>query len=334
MRLTVVLFFTSTLFSLGCSDDITVCIPFTIRPCICGNGKLGDQYCTRDGNSWDWCYHCDTNLDGGPAALIKWVTINPGTFQMGSPTTEKCRIAKYETQHQVTLNNKFEIQDTEVTQGQFFSMMGYNPSNAPYCGESCPVEHLSWHEAVAYCSRLSYKAGLTACSSCTGSGKNLTCQEVPSYSGQKIYLCPGYRLPTEAEWEYAYRAGTKSAFYNGGITNCYSGSGMDPNAEKIAWYKYNSGGDTHQVGQKKPNAWGLYDMAGNVWEWCHDWYQEDLGASSVTDPWGPSTGYYRLMRGGSWFRYPYELRAAYRYAHGGSSRHGSAGFRCVRTLKP
>ncbi len=256
-----------------------------------------------------------------------WVTINAGTFQMGSPSSEICR-SNDETQHQVTLTHKFEIQSTEVTQAQFTSLMGYNPSNFSSCGGTCPLEKVNWYEAAAYANALSAQVGKAKCYKCTGSGKSVSCTEATAYAGKKVYTCPGYRLPTEAEWEYAYRAGTSTAFYNGGITFC---SSKDANLEKIGWYYQNASSTTHPVGQKTPNTWGLYDMAGNVWEWCHDWYGS-YPSSSVSDPVGP-TGSSRVLRGGSWLNYPYFMRAARRNYNTPAYRNFRIGFRCTRTIK-
>ena len=262
----------------------------------------------------------------------KWVTIKAGIFTVGSPdgtgsqTKEPCRSSN-ETQHKVTLTNNFEIQNVEVTQGQFKAVMGYSPSVYSNCGGTCPVEQVSWHEAAAYANTLSAKAGKTKCYVCTGSSKSVSCSEAPTYAGTKIYSCPGYRLPTEAEWEYAYRAGTSTAFYNGGITNC---SSKDPNLDKIGWYKLNSGSNTHPVGQKTPNAWGLYDMAGNVWEWCHDSYGS-YPSSSITDPVG-KTGSDRVARGGNYAGHAYYARAAYRHNWAPGFRFRILGFRLSRSV--
>ena len=256
-----------------------------------------------------------------------WVTINAGTFQMGSPSSEICR-SNDETQHQVTLTHKFEIQSTEVTQAQFTSLMGYNPSNFSSCGGTCPLEKVNWYEAAAYANALSAQVGKAKCYKCTGSGKSVSCTEATAYAGKKVYTCPGYRLPTEAEWEFAYRAGTSTAFYNGGITSC---SSKDANLEKIGWYYQNSSSTTHPVGQKTPNTWGLYDMAGNVWEWCHDWYGS-YPSSSVSDPVGP-TGSSRVLRGGSRDRDPNNVRAANRDYYSPAGRLNDIGFRCTRTIK-
>ena len=267
--------------------------------------------------------------DASVSAPGTWKKILPGTFVMGSPATEPCREKNKhkETQHKVTLMNSFQIQTTEVTQAQFKAVMGYQPSNYKSCND-CPVENVNWHQAVDYCNTLSKRAGKNTCYTCQYSGKkNVVCTVATAYAGIKYYTCPGYRLPTEAEWEYAYRATMTTAFYNGGITAC---TGKDANAEKIGWHKFNSGGIPHPVGKKIPNAWDLYDMAGNVYEWCHDWYQPDLGTKPVTDPIGSGSSF-RIMRGGSWDSDPSYARAAFRNPGPPTSTYGNVGFRCVKT---
>jgi len=235
-----------------------------------------------------------------------------------------------ETQHKVTLTKNFEIAATETTQAQFTSLMGYNPSYFSGC-ISCPVEQVTWHRAAAYCNALSKIANLTACYSCTGTKATVSCSVATAYANAKIYTCPGYRLPTEAEWEYAYRAGTTSALYNGVITSC---SGSDSGLDKIGFYKSNSGNKTHPVAQKTANAWGISGMAGNVLEWCHDGYQANLGSLPSTDPWGAAIFTKRLIRGGGYVSDPTKARAAHRDYDLPTNTGTSNGFRCVRTLKP
>jgi formylglycine-generating enzyme required for sulfatase activity len=154
---------------------------------------------------------------------------------------------------------------------------------------------------------------------------------------QALYACPGYRLPTEAEREHAYRAGTTTAYYNGDNDpkECQSCITVDTRADAIAWYCYNSEGKVHQVGKKKANARGLYDMAGNVAEWCHDWYAPSLGSAPLTDPVGgnPQSGE-RVFRGGSWRFNPALLRAGSRSGTSPTNRKNSLGFRCARVRPP
>lgn len=260
-----------------------------------------------------------------------WVAIPAGTFTMGSPTSEPCRLGiGAETQHQVTLTHAFVISAYETTQGDFQTIMGYNPSYLTLCGSSCPVETVTWYEVAAYANALSTLAGLSQCYSCTGTPPSVTCSEATAYSGANIYNCPGFRLPTEAEWEYAYRAQTTTAFYNGSISSCYN---ADTNADQIGWYYYNSSSITKPVGLKQPNAWGLYDIAGNLWEWTNDGFITNLGSSAITNPWTPlqASGY--ICRGGSRDCNPWFLRAASRASmFPPSSKLQHLGFRCVRSL--
>ena len=305
-------------------------------------GKYDPTRCDPACSGGEICYEgkCEPpKLDWGSSDLgavvpATWVTIEAGNFMMGSPASELCREPdgdSKETQHKVTLSNKFEMQSTEVTQDQFFLEMRYRPSLSSTCGGRCPVENVNWHEAAAYCNMLSKKSKDDQCYECAGSGKDVMCWESLASKGVGIYKCTGYRLPTEAEWEYAYRAGTTTSFYNGDITNCNS---ADPKADKIGWYKDNSGDKPNPVGQKSANGWGLADMAGNVWEWCHDWYEKDLKSSALKDPAGSSyKAKERVYRGGSWGHASKFMRAAGRSAYDPrTTRRDYGGFRCVRTI--
>jgi formylglycine-generating enzyme required for sulfatase activity len=273
----------------------------------------------------------------GPGASPKcpggWCKAPAGTFKMGSPGSEPCREkgSGMETQHTVTLSKAFQISATEVTQAQFKALMSYNPSYFSTCGGSCPVEMVSWHEAATYTNALSVKHGLKTCYTCQGSGKDITCDVDSTYANGTIYTCPGYRLPTEAEWEYAYRADTQTAFYSGPVTYCHSD---DPSVSKIGWYDLNSGLKPHPVGTRAANAWGLRDMAGNVFEWVHDRFQWDLGGSASFNPVGKSSEALRVLRGGSWFSFARVLRAAYRGHKTPKGRYYHLGFRVVRSAQP
>jgi formylglycine-generating enzyme required for sulfatase activity len=207
------------------------------------------------------------------------VRINGGTFTMGSPENEPGRYGA-ELQHKVTVDN-FYMSKYEITQKEYQEVMGTNPSR--FKGDNLPVENVSWYDAIEYCNKRSQKEGLTV--AYTRNGDRVTWNQRAN----------GYRLPTEAEWEYTCRAGTTTAFNNG--NNDYTNTAS---VNTIAWYKSNSGAKTRQVGLKTPNAWGLYDMHGNVNEWCWDW-AGDYTTSNLfpqKNPVGPSTGAGRILRGG------------------------------------
>ena len=279
----------------------------------------------------------DGDADGDGDGDVVWVTIEGGTFMMGSPEDENGRNPDNESQHEVTLTRDFALRATEVTQNQFEDAMGYNPSMYADCG-GCPVESLNWYEAAEYCNRLSDREDLHRCYECTGTGDELRCELNDAYGTP--YECPGYRLPTEAEWEYAVRAGTTTATYNGDLdVEEFETCEVSHVLNEIAWYCANASGETHDVGgETRANAWGLYDMLGNVWEWCHGWVRQDLGTGSVTDPWGLLSGTFRGVRGGSGGSYANRVRAAARHGREPDYRPELGpnelyiGFRPARTL--
>ncbi len=281
--------------------------------------------CAVDETCHETTYQCVT--------VGEFVTLEAGTFEMGSPEDEAGRWSN-EVQHTVTLSRDFRMLSTEVTQGSFEALMGYNPSIFTACGTDCPVENVTWYEAAAYCNALSVTVGFVGsavCYTCRDTGVDVICEPNAVYATP--YDCPGYRLPTEAEWEYAARAGTITATYNGDVDDNHLAC-EQPNdvLDPIAWICGNSGDTTHAVGTRAPNDWDLYDMLGNVFEWCHD-LSDDYPAESATDPWGPRVGFARVLRGGSWFFYAGDTRAARRATQWPDARYmKSQGFRLVRSL--
>lgn len=230
---------------------------------------------------------------------MRFVLIPDGSFMMGSPPEETGRDID-ELQHKVTLSKHFYMQTTEVTQGQWRAVMGSNPSYFSKCGDDCPVERVSSQDAEEFARRLNRLEG-----------------------GDM------YRLPTEAEWEYACRAGSATALANGEIT--VPGCGVDGKLDAMGWYCGNANDATHPVAQKAPNAWGLYDMHGNVWEWCRDWVGY-YPSGHVTDPTGPETGPLRARRGGSWIDTVERCRSANRFYETPGARKELNGFRLVMDL--
>jgi formylglycine-generating enzyme required for sulfatase activity len=223
---------------------------------------------------------------------MQFVQIPRGEFMMGcSPEDSECG-SDEKPRHKVKISQAFFLGTTEVTQGQWRSVMGNNPSFFSYCGDNCPVEQVSWNDAQDFIKKLCQKEGMSPCK---------------------------YRLPTEAEWEYSARAG--------GFTTYYWGNRMDG---AYAWYDGNSGGKTHEVGTRKPNAWGLYDMTGNVWEWVQDWYDSGYyGKGDVVDPRGASSGELRSLRGDSWNSFARFSRLSYRNPYNPDYRSNGYGFRLL-----
>ena len=240
-----------------------------------------------------WAKHLGVRVKARNSIGMELMLIPPGEFLMGSPAFEDGR-GDDETQHKVTLTKPFFMGITEVTQAQFFRVLRKNPSK--FKAAKHPVETVTWDEAVEFCARLS---------------------DLPA----EKRVGRVYRLPTEAEWEYACRAGTTTAYSFGNDQGQLSNYG---------WWKVNSGGATHPVGLKKPNPWGLYDIHGNVWEWCQDWHGGYF-AGKLTDPTGPVSGSNREFRSGGWDCGWEACRSAGREKNSGGTRSFSLGFRVLRS---
>ena len=285
--------------------------------------KWAKTFVDAYGNTWDDNPYLAELAPYLPKGTVKglegYVRIPAGTFQMGSPGSESGRSGD-ETQHRVRITHAFLMKATEVTQGEWKAVFANNPSSFSSCGNDCPVENVSWWEAVSYANALSRKEGLPECYELSGCGgtpgdKSYSCSGARS----RGLSCAGYRLPTEAEWEYAARAGTETPYYTGN------------SADDAAWYSANSDNKTHPAGRKRANAWGLSDMLGNVWEWCGDWFGS-YAAGETADPVGADTGSTRVLRGGSWRYDASFVRAAARDNVVPGYRNGNLGFRLARSL--
>ena len=225
-------------------------------------------------------------LPGGATMEMIWCA--PGSFTMGSPLSETGRFED-ETQHSVTITKGFWLGKYEVTQRQWESVMRSNLSR--FKGPNNPMENISWHDCMVFVRRVATETKLPV------------------------------RLPTEAEWEFACRAGSDKPV---------AGSGILPD---MAWYDNNSDNHTHEVGIHKPNAWGFFDMHGNVLEWCADWFSVPSAADAV-NPKGPPSGSFKVLRGGCWFFYERDCRCAYRLKRDPTLRNCIFGFRLACTEIP
>ncbi len=226
-------------------------------------------------------------IDLGGGVTMEFVLIRAGSFTMGSD--ENTGDGDESPQHEVTITRPFYLGKFEVTQEQWVALMGSNPSG--FKGAKRPVDSVSWNDCQRFLARLHEKTGRK------------------------------FALPSEAQWEYACRAGTHTTWSFGNDAAV---------AGDYGWLGVNSGGTTHAVGTRKPNAWGLYDMHGNVWEWCADWYaKHGYPTGRVADPTGPATSEGRILRGGGWGEDPLNARCAGRNCDGPDGAHNGIGFRCV-----
>ncbi len=246
------------------------------------------------------------------SAGLELVLVPAGSFTMGSPPDESGR-GSAEVQHRVSLSRSVYLARTEVTQGAFEALMGFNPASNKNL--ALPVESVTWYDAIAFCNALSLRDGLEPAYSLQNlrkNGESISSADVTFHGLDS----EGYRLPTEAEWEYACRAGTTAARYG--------------DLDSVAWHAGNSGSSTHAVGLKAANAWGLYDMLGNVWEWCWDGHADYAG--DAVDPLGAGPGAsHRVYRGGSWNGGARNCRSANRYWYEPGYRYSLLGFRPARS---
>ena len=337
----------------GLGPDIANCIGELYSCNNHGNCNQADAFCTCDtGYKGIYCDQCERGYSGYPdcAPIPESVAITPVGFIMGSPDGISCppddiecgeppaeELGRQddERQHQVSFSYSFELMTTEVTQSEFENLLGYNPSNFNACEGDCPIENVSWHEALAFANAKSLVETLSECFDCIGASPDFECSLKSDY--EKPQDCLGYRLPTEAEWEYSIRAGSRTPLYpadgnNGQITE--TDCSLDPNLNLIGWYCGNENAATREYGEKLPNAFGLYDMSGNVWEWVWDKYCPNYETYEATDPFAAScSGLTRVNRGGAWNRYAQFCRSAARHYDAPTFRNPDLGFRLARTVE-
>jgi formylglycine-generating enzyme required for sulfatase activity len=238
----------------------------------------------------------DVNANDVPMELV-WIP--RGTFTMGSPESESGSEKWEHPRTTVVISKGFWLGKTVVTQAQYKAVMGINPSHFDHAGPDAPVEQVRWYDAMEFCQRVTFQESANG----------------------RLLRGYAYTLPTEAQWEYACRAGTTGPLYAEDLSS-------------IAWYGKNSQWAMHQVGQKKPNAFGLYDMLGNVWQWCSDRFGPYPGGRQ-TDPTGPDAGFYRVERGGSWWNGPADCRCATRFWDAPGYRYNELlGFRVALSQTP
>ncbi|MBF0499704.1 MAG: SUMF1/EgtB/PvdO family nonheme iron enzyme [Candidatus Riflebacteria bacterium] len=267
----------------------------------------------------------------GDGVTMSFVDIPSGTFVMGSsdcpPKPDLAGVVG--PPHHVRLTRGFLMGTTEVTQEQYWQITKLAPSNGTSGKRrKRPVERVTWYDAVEFCNALSQQQGLQPCYVIDKSRRDPKNRSTPNYLVNCDFLKNGFRLPTEAEWEYACRGGTTGYFYweDPKVTGDYSW--FDGNSF-VEWGKAGQIG-THEVGKKIPNAFGLYDMSGNVWEWCDDWWG-NYDPADQTDPHGPDGGLCRCLRGGAYCSHPSNIGSPYRMCFKPNETCSENGFRVVRT---
>jgi formylglycine-generating enzyme len=297
----------------------------TVAPSVVGTYSVTFDVAAASG------WNAVTNLSAGTLTIIElsveMVHVPGGSFQMG-------RSDGYDLEqpvHTVTLSS-FNMGKYEVTQEQWIAVMENNPSDftgSPASGEvqqKRPVERVSWYDTLVFCNKLSMIEGLSPAYRISGSTDPANWGSVPTSGNstwdavQIVAGSTGYRLPTEAQWEYAARGGN-------GLPGNYTYSGSNT-VDNVAWYTNNSGSKTHEVGKKAPNDLGLYDMSGNVWEWCWDWF-ENYPSGTQTNPGGADSGFGRVVRGGDWVNSAEVTRSTYRHKNSPYDRYSNLGFRLV-----
>ncbi len=307
----------SMLVSISASDDDEESWDYVITSVT---GDIGYDITSGNGKQVTWDFAVDhpevrniptkikiTADDRNGAGVAGMIYVEGGLFEMGDHFNEGN--TNELPVHEVTLNS-FYIGQYEVTQGEYEAVMGSNPANGYGVDDNYPVYYVTWYDAVEYCNALSEQEGLTPC------------YDLSDWSCD--FSANGYRLPTEAEWEYASRGGIN-------WEDNYRYSGTTDNLGDYAWYVSNSGNQTHAVGTKLPNQLDIYDMSGNVWEWCNDWYDSDYYESSpASNPTGPDSGSYRLKRGGDWGNDALYCRVANRSPYNPGSSFVNMGFRILR----
>ena len=305
---------------------------------------IKEASCTEKGEKKGTCTTCGyekteitdkaehTYTDGiCECGMREMVLIPAGTFQMGS---EK-GYDDNKPVHQVTITKDFYMGKYEVTQAEYEKYCSYgssSPSSSKGEGDNYPAYYVSWYDALVYCNKRSIAEGLTPCYSISGNTDPNKWGTVPTSSISKwnAVVCDwnanGYRLPTEAEWEYAARAGDDTV-----SSLTYAGTNSSSKLGEYAWYTSNSSSKTHEVGTKKANAFGLYDMSGNVWEWCWNWFTNNYntGTEGGSDPTGASSGDYRVGRGGGWINFSDYCAVSCRDGYYPYGRRNHVGFRVV-----